>query len=169
MRLRSATVVAGLALGLMSGAAKAELLHFQYVGSSDFSFNLDSSPTPLGSGSYYNVFGFNSDHNGEQSNTNPSFAVYFYIQDQGGGGLATSGILNLIAHGDQVFSGSTSAPQFSPGVFHLFDQTSNMPSTLTVSVSTVPLPTSAPMFGAALLALGIVGYGLKRKEAASAT
>lgn len=29
--------------------------------------------------------------------------------------------------------------------------------------STVPLPASAPMFGAALLALGAVGYGLKRK------
>lgn len=30
-------------------------------------------------------------------------------------------------------------------------------------VSSVPLPASAPMFGAALLALGAVGYGLRRK------
>lgn len=32
-------------------------------------------------------------------------------------------------------------------------------------VSSVPLPASAPMFGAALLALGAVGYGMKRKAA----
>ncbi|MCW6513182.1 FxDxF family PEP-CTERM protein [Lichenifustis flavocetrariae] len=37
-----------------------------------------------------------------------------------------------------------------------------------LSVSSVPLPASAPMFGAALLALGAVGYGVKRKKAAAA-
>lgn len=37
-----------------------------------------------------------------------------------------------------------------------------------VSVSAVPLPASAPMFGAALLALGAIGYGVKRKKAAAA-
>ena len=36
------------------------------------------------------------------------------------------------------------------------------------AVSTVPLPASAPMFGAALMALGAVGYSLKRKTAATA-
>lgn len=35
-------------------------------------------------------------------------------------------------------------------------------------VSSVPLPASAPMFGAALLALGAVGYRMKRKTAAAA-
>lgn len=44
---------------------------------------------------------------------------------------------------------------------------------LTVSVgganiSAVPLPASAPMFGAALLALGGIGYAAKRKRAATA-
>ncbi|MDX7954040.1 VPLPA-CTERM sorting domain-containing protein [Lichenihabitans sp. Uapishka_5] len=37
-----------------------------------------------------------------------------------------------------------------------------------LSVSSVPLPAAAPMFGAALLALGAVGYGLRRKKAATA-
>lgn len=36
------------------------------------------------------------------------------------------------------------------------------------AVSAVPLPSSAPMFGAALLAIGAVGYGVKRKKAAAA-
>lgn len=40
--------------------------------------------------------------------------------------------------------------------------------TLSKALSPVPLPASAPMFGAALLALGAVGYGVKRKKAASA-
>ena len=38
----------------------------------------------------------------------------------------------------------------------------------TVIVPTVPLPAAAPMFGAALLVLGVVGYRAKRKSAASA-
>lgn len=46
--------------------------------------------------------------------------------------------------------------------------TPSVSGTLTVSVSTVPLPASAPMFGAALLALGAVGYGAKRKKAVAA-
>lgn len=32
---------------------------------------------------------------------------------------------------------------------------------------TVPLPDTAPLFGAALVALGAVGYGIKRKQAAA--
>ena len=39
-------------------------------------------------------------------------------------------------------------------------------SVQTVSISTVPLPASAPLFGAAVLALGAASYGLKRRKAA---
>ncbi|MCW6512639.1 hypothetical protein [Lichenifustis flavocetrariae] len=39
---------------------------------------------------------------------------------------------------------------------------------LSFNVSSVPLPASAPMFGAALMALGAVGYGMKRKAKAAA-
>ena len=35
-------------------------------------------------------------------------------------------------------------------------------------VSSVPLPASAPLFGAALLALGVAGYGMKRKGSTTA-
>lgn len=37
-----------------------------------------------------------------------------------------------------------------------------------ISVSAVPIPSAAPMFGAALLALGAAGYGLKRRKATAA-
>ena len=36
-----------------------------------------------------------------------------------------------------------------------------------IALSAVPLPASAPLFGAALLALGAVGYGVKRKQRAA--
>ena len=48
-----------------------------------------------------------------------------------------------------------------------FGYTQNL-GPLTYSVSSVPLPASAPMFGAALLVLGGIGYGVKRKVTASA-
>lgn len=35
-------------------------------------------------------------------------------------------------------------------------------------LSAVPLPASAPLFGAALLALGAVGYGMKRRKTVAA-
>lgn len=41
-------------------------------------------------------------------------------------------------------------------------------SSIPTSMSTVPLPASAPMFGTALITLGAVGYGLKRKGKAVA-
>ena len=37
-----------------------------------------------------------------------------------------------------------------------------------LTISDVPLPPSAPMFGAALAGLGAIGYGLKRKAKAAA-
>lgn len=57
-------------------------------------------------------------------------------------------------------TGTFSAVQFSSGTPAF--EFSN------VAVSSVPLPASAPMFGAALLALGGLGYGMKRKKAAAA-
>ncbi len=57
-------------------------------------------------------------------------------------------------------SGEFSAVEFSSSLNSL--EFSN------VSVSAVPLPAAAPMFGAALLALAGLGYGAKRKSAAAA-
>ncbi len=44
----------------------------------------------------------------------------------------------------------------------------NLQSLTIASVSAVPLPASAPMFGAALLGLGAVGFGVRRRKAAAA-
>lgn len=65
-----------------------------------------------------------------------------------------------------TFAGQTfSSLGLTPGTY-----TYTLPSdSVTIDIGTVPLPASAPMFGAALVALGAVGYGLKRKQAAAAT
>ena len=65
----------------------------------------------------------------------------------------------------------TSATPFESAVF--IGGSANFPNSVyydnfIATVSAVPLPGSAPMFGTALVALGAVGYGLKRKKAAAA-
>ena len=47
-----------------------------------------------------------------------------------------------------------------------FGYTQNI-GAISYNVSSVPLPASAPMFGAAVVALGLAGYGVKRKKAAA--
>ncbi len=50
----------------------------------------------------------------------------------------------------------------------LFDEVdSPFLNTATLALAGVPLPSSAPMFGAALLALGAAGYGVRRKVRAA--
>ena len=50
-----------------------------------------------------------------------------------------------------------------------FESVAGQPITISnTSLSAVPLPAAAPMFGAALLALGGLGYAAKRKKTASA-
>lgn len=110
--------------------------------------------------------------------TGDDFAIYgndavFLSPDYASGDLLTF---------SETFSGQTIASlglkagtytyTFTPAVevdFRSFAAVD--PNTVTINIGgvpTVPLPASAPMFGAALLALGAVGYGLKRKKAAAA-
>ena len=63
---------------------------------------------------------------------------------------------------DSNLAGEVNDPTFGNGQLFLnFENAS-------VSMSTVPLPPSLPMFGAAILGLGAVGYGMKRKKATTA-
>ncbi|MCW6513153.1 VPLPA-CTERM sorting domain-containing protein [Lichenifustis flavocetrariae] len=67
----------------------------------------------------------------------------------------------------QIFS--SAAGYMDPPAFFT-DGSGNTFSVETVapSLSAVPLPASAPMFGTALIALGAVGFGMKRKAKATA-
>jgi hypothetical protein len=66
------------------------------------------------------------------------------------GAITSATIETLVAPGDAPFGYTQNIGAFS------------------YNVSSVPLPASAPMFGAALLALAATGYSLKRKASAAA-
>jgi hypothetical protein len=75
--------------------------------------------------------------------------------------------------GGNFYTGSYSSGALTPGsyFFQIAGNTAPTPSTVgtsvTLSVSSVPLPASLPMFGAALLGLGFVGFVASRKPRAS--
>lgn len=83
----------------------------------------------------------------------------------GGGGYYGGG-------GGDAFSGGSGGTSFDVGEDPAFSLAAAFGdgSVLVedVSPSAVPLPASAPMFGAALLALGAIGYATKRKKSAAA-
>lgn len=72
---------------------------------------------------------------------------------------------------------ATSLNALGFGIFSVTDPTltfsvsdtmrSDNSGAFTLTQSPVPLPAAAPMFGAALLALGAVGYSMKRKQTAA--
>lgn len=81
--------------------------------------------------------------------------------------------------GDDYFA-ALADPAFSKATFSLTPGSYDLSGTVlanapgftggtgALTLSTVPLPASAPMFGAALLALGAIGYGVNRKKATAA-
>jgi hypothetical protein len=73
---------------------------------------------------------------------------------------AAAGLSSLSSYYVSIKANSFDAVQFS--------STSPAFEFSNVSVSNVPLPASAPLFGAALVALGAAGYRLKRKAVAAA-
>lgn len=114
-------------------------------------------------GSTYNVsfYAFDGGHNGD---------VNAFLQASINGAVKTAfgDTVANYTQGTFTFVGTGSdtlkfAAQTNPSEWLLDDV-----SVTGSSVSSVPLPGSAPMFGAAIFALGTVGYGVKRKKAAAA-
>lgn len=166
MKAVSAVFIAGLATGLISKLASATPLLFTIDEGAHFSFMLDSNANPSNVTQDYNLF---SDV--EVTISAPTFSTKTFLSDvcfedinNQGGIEITNGYSILFGDtGPQVFSGTLEHPTFTPGVLQL-----DGGATLTIALSTVPLPSSAPIFGAALLAHGADGYGLKRKAKAGA-
>ena len=188
MGVKHAAVVAGLVLGSMSGAAKATTVDvsgafpdslysavlnldvvngqavsgtgtFTGFGLTNASLVLITTSTPYNETSPGPV-GFR----GNDGTDLGQFDQAYPIDTDGllfdvGTTTAAFGqfpLFGVANNGDNtysaIFTGSVN------GVEHYAEVTS-----ASVVVGTVPLPASAPMFGAALLALGAVSYGLKRK------
>ncbi|MCW6513180.1 hypothetical protein [Lichenifustis flavocetrariae] len=201
--MKHAAVMAGLALSLMSGTAKAAyIVNIDQVGTnvvatgsgsldlSTFSFidNGGSGPTvnaSIGSlelGTYTDPkMRYAGSINGPGSFGTGSD---FYPDITSGSLVGINAQINTLVVPNGYVSGDplgTSVDIFSNNTFatlglsqgtytYLFAGSGESTDTFTInigSVSVVPLPASAPMFGAALLALGAIGYGVKRKKAAA--
>jgi hypothetical protein len=95
----------------------------------------------------------------------------FYASTDGGGLSAGNGEShtpgNFNVEGDQVYTGSESAPVFSPGVFSECNDGPGFCDTLTVSAT--PLPSTWLMLLSGFVGLGFFAYhGAKKNSAVAA-
>ncbi len=148
-------------------AANAVTYSFTLAGQDNYSWVLDSNPVPdVINAQYFYIAGVGPGV-GSQS------GLSFYVSGLGGG-LATGddsgGLFNL--SGLQLFSGTTTAPQFLTGTYNLTNYPSEAPivDTLTISaVSETPLPATLPLFASALGGFGLLAWRRKKKTATLAT
>ena len=202
MSRRQIAAVAGLALGLMSGAASASTILSVSGSLSNNSppqaftaqINLNTTGTHVDSATgTFTGFGLtNADlvlittSTPGNENNDPAAPVGF--RSNGGTDLFGADQNYPLTFAGLLFDVGTKTDDFGPfPLFNLYDNgggnyaaifTGNVGANtfyvyqgsvdVSASVSAVPLPASAPMFGAALLALGAAGYGLKCKKAAAA-
>lgn len=148
------SLIVATALTSMSGPASADLLRFTVSGDYSATFNLDSSPAPDDFDE--NGIGF-ADVPGIYQGVIGTRYISFYVLDFGGGfQFGGPDDTDLSPLGDQVFSGPTSAPSFSPGVFIFTEDFDVGPTDITLTISRVPEP------GAwAILGFGIFGVALR--------
>ncbi len=150
------------AAALMAGAVSAETLKFTYVGTPHGSslesvWTQPSAPTPV------NHDSVNTFIDATDLSNNVFEMVYYTGQYFSPTDILEPGFenddLDFGDEGVQVFTGPTSAPIFSPGVFHM--------DYGVLKVTAVPEPTTWAMM---LLGIGVLGAAIRRegRRAASA-
>jgi hypothetical protein len=144
--------------------ANAALLDFELDdGTNTITWQLDSNPSPGGVGEDAASFLIDVSVNGVVKN----LVIDFVVADELGGLDIFDGDLGVYLLGQggpQLFTGTTAAPVFAPGVFELtdlaFDDVYNDDFTLTISLAAVPVPEPGTLL---LLGLGLLGLGLRRR------
>ena len=153
--MRNSVFLVALAATALSSPAQAADLLFDLdtVEGPDYSFILDSNPTPDFFGEELFVIG--------DVTVMPvglqdlEFFVFF-----AGGGLSFSGVFD--AFGPQLFDGSTSNPAFAPGQFVLTNADASPFGFLTISEAVAPVPEPATW---AMMLLGFFGIGALQRRA----
>jgi hypothetical protein len=163
--LATAFVVGGL---LGGQPAQASTLLFTLSGTDNYSWYLDSTPSPTG---------FETTLGGDFwfAGVGPAAYLIFWSAGQGGALTASANPGNAYGppftfdlSGPQIYSGLVSAPVFVTGVFTGFTIFSGGSSLDTLTISQTPLPAALPLFATGLGALGLLGWRRKRKAAALA-
>lgn len=187
MRMQQAAVMAGLALSLMSSGAKASIVYtvdFPFASGSASSETLDFTFP-----SYVNSTTIILDPSTSECKLGTECTSVTF--DPGAQFFSsTADTINVtyvvptppLPPGIILPPGVTLPPtqsigqefDFMAGAFSKVGTYAAVNSSMAVltvtdtSLSAVPLPASAPMFGAAVLTLGLAGYGVKRSKASAA-
>ena len=172
-----ALLAGALVAGTASTAAAAPV-HFAITGGYTASFDIDSDRVPDYVSStyarYFNVGGsfagnrFSSTVPGTSTNASQ---IEFDTQGFGGGiGLSADGLTRFVEDGPQLFSGSTSAPIFTPGVYALAADAADRYAASVLTISILPTAAVPEPVSWALMTLGIGAIGglLRRRKARAA-
>jgi hypothetical protein len=157
-------LLVGVALLLSSAAVNAaSLVKFSYTGDADIQFILPKSPIPT---LPLDNFGFRIDD--VAVSFNGSDQVYFvWIQTpeaafSGGFRLTTAFANHFMGTGEQLFTGTVSAPTFMPGTYQLTRFIDTLPGTGTLIISDVPEPDSWALM---IAGFGLLGAVVRRRRA----
>lgn len=151
-----------------SAPARAAILHYEVAGSTNFSFSLDTNQSTTPDDTFVGSFYLTNVHNTSASNPFP----YLYFFDLGNGGAfsastqpnASGDLFSFF--GDQLFTGSSNAPEFLTGSFLLYSAFSQSPDPdVTLNVTAVPEPSTWAMLLVGFAGIGFMAYRRKSKPA----
>jgi hypothetical protein len=163
--LMASAAALALTVFALSSAAHATSLKFELKGSDNYTWIMDSDPTPAGftDGGAFGVAGVPGA---------PGDGLNFFNTSEHGGMNAVT-FLNgpttelFDFNGPQLYTGSESAPHFDPGLFVFVKNVlTGDPARETLRISGTPIPAALPLFASALGGLGFIGW--RRKTATPA-
>ena len=195
MTFQNAAMASGLALGLLSGAAQAATITYdinQGIGSGSVVGTIETDAT-IGVISTANIVSFDLTLNGANGVTRTISSTDSKVLISGSDLTSTASNLFFDYGGNDdgfalfqqtlftgqkyycnaassvtCFAGASVVPEAFDSPSAQFDRSLSGNQIIGTATSPVPLPASAPMFGAAILAFGALGYGVTRKTAAAA-
>jgi hypothetical protein len=163
MNFKLGLLAAASCLALASAPAAAAPLTFTATGAFNASWTIDSNPTPaVFDPGFFRITGVNILFNG-----NPvTEFIEFYAAGGGGGACAANfcGLFDL--YGPVLFTGPTSAPVFTTGVFNMTQGSAapNAPRVILTIANQVPVPATLAL---AVAGLALLGASQRRQLAAA--